>query len=65
MEDFPICHAKHKKHAVQNTIVFSYYIYTLPFFFLLHPFVTKEVRMKGDLSLFLKDPSFAAEFLHT
>ena len=40
------------------------YLYP-PLFFLLHPFVTKEVRMKGDLSLFLKDPSFAAEFLHT
>lgn len=67
MEDFPTCHAKHKTHAVQNMIIFSYYIYipSPPFFFLFHPFVTKEVGMKGGLPLFLKDPTFTAEFLHT
>ena len=65
MEDFPICRAKHKKLAVQK-LIFSCHMYMLsPPFFQRHPFVTKEVGMKGDLSPFLKAPSLTAEFLHT
>lgn len=47
MEDFSVCHAKHKKHAVQNMIIFSYYIYISPFsscFILLLP---RKLEWKG------------------
>lgn len=41
---------------------FSVIIFT---FFPCFPCVIKEVGMKGDLSLFLKDQSLTAELLHT
>lgn len=68
MEDFPICHTKHKKHVVQK-LTFSYPISIPPPSFSASPFITKEVGVKGYSSFFSKThlsrPSFSTpEFTH-